>query len=75
MAENIHPLKEYRQRAGLSVSDLAEKVGVSRQSIFRIEAGDQTPSLDLVSRITRATGGKVTANDFLRSLSLRGSAA
>ena len=37
-------LREARHAAGLSLSDLAERIGVSRQTIWRWEQGDQEPT-------------------------------
>lgn len=37
-------LKEYRNKAGLSQSQLAEKVGVSRDTISSIETGQFNPT-------------------------------
>jgi transcriptional regulator with XRE-family HTH domain len=34
-----HPFKEYREKAGLSQEELAEKLGVSRQMVGLIETG------------------------------------
>ena len=40
-------LKEYRQESGFSQDKLAEKLGVSRQTIISIEKGRYNPSLPL----------------------------
>jgi len=44
-------LKELRARHDLTQQALAEKVGVSRQSIISIEKGRYSPSVDLALRI------------------------
>ncbi len=44
-------LKALRKSNGLSQQDLAEQVGVSRQSIISIERGRYDPSLELAIRI------------------------
>jgi transcriptional regulator with XRE-family HTH domain len=62
---NSHPLKSYRERAGLSLEGLAARVGTSKASLSRIEARLQTPSLGLVERIVGVAGGELTANDFV----------
>jgi putative transcriptional regulator len=46
-------IKEYRLRRGLSQQELADAVGVSRQSINSIERGRYTPSLPLALRFAR----------------------
>ena len=43
-------VKEYRLRQGLTQQELAEAVGVSRQSINAIERGRYIPSLPLALR-------------------------
>ena len=60
-----HPLRAFRRAAKLSLSELAAKVGSTKASLSRIEQGHQRPSLNLVGRLKEATGGAVTADDFL----------
>ena len=38
-------VNEYRTKAGLTQEQLAEKVGVTRQTIIAIERGNYTPSV------------------------------
>ena len=65
METSLHPLRAYRKRAKISVAKLAEIVGTSRQSLFRIEGGSQNPTLEMMAKITVATNGEVTANDLV----------
>lgn len=58
-------LREYRATHGLTQSELAAAVGVKKATISRIENGERTPSMSLVSRICEATKGELTANDFM----------
>lgn len=46
-------MQDCRTRAGYTQEDLAEKVGVSRQTIIAIEKGNYTPSVALALRIAR----------------------
>jgi len=46
-------IKEHRLQLGLTQEELAEKAGVSRQSINSIERGRYTPSLPLALRFAR----------------------
>lgn len=46
-------LPEQRKLLKLTQEDLAELVGVSRQTIIAIERGNYSPSLDLALRIAR----------------------
>ena len=47
-------LKSARAALDLSQQDLAEKVGVSRQTINAIEKGDYNPTINLCIAICRA---------------------
>lgn len=58
-------LREYRIARGLSQEDFAKSVGVQKAAISRIEQGKRVPSMGLVSRICEASGGELTANDFM----------
>jgi putative transcriptional regulator len=49
-------IKKHRLRLGLSQEELANAVGVSRQSINSIERGRYTPSLPLALRFARLFG-------------------
>lgn len=52
----IHPLREYREKAGLSQDELAEKLGVSRQMIGFIENGDRRIKAEDVADWSEKTG-------------------
>ena len=49
-------LKSARAALDLSQQDLAEKVGVSRQTINAIEKGDYNPTINLCRAICKALG-------------------
>lgn len=49
-------LKEERAKRGLSLNLLAEKAGLSRQTVSYVEQEVQSPSLDTLLRITLALG-------------------
>ena len=55
-------MRDARTRLGLSQTDLAERVGATRQTIGRIEAGRYNPSLKLCTAICKTLG--VTLNDL-----------
>ena len=55
-------LKFRRIELDISQTDLAKKVGVTRQTIGLIEAGELNPSIKLCRKICRALG--VTLNDL-----------
>jgi putative transcriptional regulator len=46
-------VRERRQQREWSQADLAEKLGVSRQTINAIETGKYSPSLELAFKIAR----------------------
>ena len=59
--KNLH-MKAARAAAGLSQADLAEAVGVTRQTIGLIEAGGYNPTLNLCVAICKTL--HVTLNDL-----------
>ena len=61
MGKNI-AMKEARTNAGLSQQELADKLGVSRQTINAIEKGDYNPTIKLCVGICSILG--LTLNDL-----------
>lgn len=59
VAEVINKLKEVREKNGLSQSELARTVGVSRQVISAIEGNQQSPSLKLALNLATELGVKI----------------
>ncbi|MBQ2700827.1 MAG: helix-turn-helix transcriptional regulator [Clostridia bacterium] len=59
-------MKRARWRMGLSQQALADKLGVSRQTINAIESGDYNPTIRLCVGICRILG--VTLNDLFWNL-------
>ena len=49
-------LAELRNKKGWSQADLAERLGVSRQTVNSLERGKYDPSLPLAFRISRLFG-------------------
>src|SRR4051794_16365859 len=54
-------LKELRNSAGLTQAQLAEKVGIQRESLARLEAGGHDPGWSTVKAICRALCVECTA--------------
>ena len=54
MAEFVCHLKKYRQIKGFTQEQLAEKVGVRRETIMRLENAQYYPSLKLAIDLSRA---------------------
>jgi len=46
-------VNEYRLKSGLTQEELADKVGVTRQTIIAIERGNYTPSVLLALKLAR----------------------
>ncbi|MEU1945798.1 XRE family transcriptional regulator [Streptomyces sp. NPDC059474] len=53
--------REYRQAAGASVSGMAERVGISKAMLSKIENAQTACSLTTLSRLARGLGVPVTA--------------
>lgn len=52
-------IKELRARHNLTQKELAEKVGVRRETILFIEAGKYNPSLKLAFQIAKELNSKI----------------
>jgi putative transcriptional regulator len=52
-------VREERQKTGLTQQDLADRVLVSRQTIFAVETGKYMPSTVLALKIAKVFGKKV----------------
>jgi putative molybdopterin biosynthesis protein len=57
--ETCNRLKEFRQRAGMAAAELARLVGVSRQTVYAIEAGSYVPNTTLALLLSRQFGVSV----------------
>ena len=49
----ITKIKEYREKAGLKQSELADQVGTRRETIVHLENGKYNPSLKLAMDISK----------------------
>jgi putative molybdopterin biosynthesis protein len=52
-------LRERRRKAGLQQRELAERVGVSRQTLGALEAGESVPATSIALQLARALGCRV----------------
>lgn len=52
-------MKAYREKLSMSQNELAQKVGVRRETIVRMEKGRYNPSLKLAMDISRELGTSV----------------
>ncbi len=52
-------VRVYRAIHDLTQEELAKKIGVTRQTVFAIEKGKYSPSLDLAFKIAKIFGVKI----------------
>ena len=57
-------LRRYRIQNGLSMAQMAEKIGCSIPSLCRYEIGKTFPTRKRIKDIVAATEGNVTEKDF-----------
>jgi len=59
-------LAEYLAREGLTHRQFAARLRASQASVSRYAAGERFPEPRMLALIEEETGGKVTADDFMR---------
>lgn len=59
MPEIENRLRSLREKRGISVAQLARSVGVTRQTIYAIEAGSYLPNTTISLQLARALEAKV----------------
>jgi transcriptional regulator with XRE-family HTH domain len=52
----IHPLTRFRKQNDLTCAQLAERLGVARNTVWRWENGERRPDEKLLPAITKLTG-------------------
>ena len=55
-------VREARRRAGFTQAELADRAGVPKSTVGRIESGTRVPSTDMVERLVRAAGLDVSVS-------------
>lgn len=58
-------LRTFRRREGLTIRDLALRIGISPSHLSRIERRTHVPSLRVVEKLVAETRGFVRADDFV----------
>lgn len=58
-------IQQYFEETGDHAASLAGRIGVSPSTITRALRGLRSPSLDLAHKVEKATGGKVSAVEFM----------
>ena len=56
-------IRELREQSGMTQDDLAEKTGLKRPNISRIEAGRYSTGQDILSKISMALGKRLDIVD------------
>lgn len=56
--ETAHELIAARTRAGLTQTEVAERMGTSQSTVARLESGKRQPSLRTVQRYAQAVGAR-----------------
>jgi len=64
-------LREWREKKGLTVTELARILEADKSAVSRWENGERFPSRRFLKKIAEVTKGEVTANDFLKTISGR----
>ena len=55
-------VREARRRSGLTQAELAERAGVPKSTVGRIESGTRVPSTEMVERLVAAAGWNVSVS-------------
>jgi transcriptional regulator with XRE-family HTH domain len=61
-------LNEWMNAGSVTDEALAARLEVDRSTISRIRRGTRMPSTEMMRKIREATGGSVTANDFVHEV-------
>lgn len=60
-----HPLQEYLDRTGRTLVSVAQEAGCSRMTLHRLMRNEQNATIDLLTRVSAATGGQVPTSALL----------
>ncbi len=64
-----HPLTKYRRENGLTLEDIAMRLGVTKGVVSRWESKKVLPRRNSLSMIERATDGTVSVSDMVKAYS------
>lgn len=64
MTKPIHPLRRWLFENQETLDQFGARIGVGKSHLSEIMNWKKRPSLDVIDKITSATGRKITANDF-----------
>lgn len=60
-------LADYLTQEQISDAEFGDLIGVTRQAVHRYKSDAQRPKWSIIDRIHAATGGAVSAVDFLKT--------
>ena len=60
-----HPLIKYVGKTGKTITAIAKEAGCSRMTLYRLINGEQNATVDLLRRVSAATGNEVPVGAFL----------
>ena len=60
----MHPLRKYRLKKGLTVEQLAQRLGVAKSAVSRWENGVMIPRPATMRLVMEVTGGAVRPEHF-----------
>lgn len=52
-------VREWRERRGMSYRVLAERAGIALSTLYRIESGKASPTVDMLAKLAEALGVRV----------------
>jgi transcriptional regulator with XRE-family HTH domain len=64
MNKAIHPLRRWLFERQETATAFSERAGIATSYLSEVLNGIKRPSLDTIDKITVATNGEITANDF-----------
>jgi transcriptional regulator with XRE-family HTH domain len=59
-------LKEWIEKNGKTIKEVADALGVSEMNVYRYISGSNIPRPENMQKITEYTGGEVQPNDFYK---------
>lgn len=62
MVENA--IKSYRRRNGLTLQQFAERIGVTKATVWKYENAVRPPSIETAIAISKATDGEIRLEDL-----------
>lgn len=71
MSVSIHPLRRWLFEHQETLEHFGDRARISKGHLSSIMNNQKRPTLNVIDKITRATKGAITANDFQRGKQVR----